>query len=374
MSLEQILRELEKGSRPGPRSRALLPDDLRQAGRPRASGAGGSRGITCRSTSRWRTARSSRPRPPSSAPTRARSARDRARAVQTLADREDRALRLVQALDDDQRKKAVFAEKAPGDIRAAATPQPPTDPAVGIAYAEMNADQRAMLRALVESYAVDMPDRGRQGLARRDRQRRQRQRPVRLGRPGRPQPGACLPRPGADLPDRVQQHPEQRQPHSLGLAEHARRLRHPAQAEVSRSSRPPILPHAVAIRISSGDIMNDWTRREFLAAAALAVAQAEAPQQAAGAGNAASRGSGAEATASRPRPAEREDRPGLHRRRRHGDRPDQHVQEVPAGRDRGGLRRLRAPPAPGPVGGRRERRRPTAIFAACSTAKTSTRS
>ena len=79
--------------------------------------------------------------------------------VQTLADRDERALRLVQALDDDQRKKAVFAEKAPGEIRAAtvATPQPPTDPAVGIAYGEMNADQRAGLRALIESYAMDMP-------------------------------------------------------------------------------------------------------------------------------------------------------------------------------------------------------------------------
>jgi Protein of unknown function (DUF3500) len=81
--------------------------------------------------------------------------------VQTLADRDERALRLVQALDDDQRKKAVFAEKAPGEIRAVGPPspppQPPTDPAVGIAYGEMNADQRAGLRALIESYAMDMP-------------------------------------------------------------------------------------------------------------------------------------------------------------------------------------------------------------------------
>lgn len=77
--------------------------------------------------------------------------------LQTLADRDERALRLVQALDDEQRKKAVFAEKAPGEIRAAATPQPPTDAAVGIAYGEMNADQKPALRALVESYAMDMP-------------------------------------------------------------------------------------------------------------------------------------------------------------------------------------------------------------------------
>ena len=77
--------------------------------------------------------------------------------LRTLADREDRALRLVQALDDGQRKKVLFAEKAPGEIRAAATPQPPPDAAAGIAYADLNSDQRPLLRALIESYAMDMP-------------------------------------------------------------------------------------------------------------------------------------------------------------------------------------------------------------------------
>ena len=33
---------------------------------------------------------------------------------------------------------------------------------------------------------------------------------------------------GTHLPDRIQQHAEWRQPHSLGLAEHAGRFRHPA--------------------------------------------------------------------------------------------------------------------------------------------------
>jgi hypothetical protein len=77
--------------------------------------------------------------------------------LRALAERDDRALRLVQALDQGQLKKAVFADKAPGEIRAAGTPQPPLEPGVGIAYAEMNADQRTHLRALVESYALDMP-------------------------------------------------------------------------------------------------------------------------------------------------------------------------------------------------------------------------
>jgi len=77
--------------------------------------------------------------------------------LRTLAEREDRALRLIQALDDGQRKTATFAEKAPPEIRAANTPQPPADPAAGIANSELNRDQGAMLRALIESYASDMP-------------------------------------------------------------------------------------------------------------------------------------------------------------------------------------------------------------------------
>ena len=62
--------------------------------------------------------------------------------LRTLADREDRALRLLQALDENQRKSAIFSAEAPGDIRAANTAQPPTDSAVGVAYAELNRDQQ----------------------------------------------------------------------------------------------------------------------------------------------------------------------------------------------------------------------------------------
>ncbi|MDR3632468.1 MAG: DUF3500 domain-containing protein [Isosphaeraceae bacterium] len=77
--------------------------------------------------------------------------------LQALADREERALRLVQALKDDQKKLAVVVEKAPADLRAANTPQPPTAAAEGISYAQLNADQRPLLQAIVESYAEDMP-------------------------------------------------------------------------------------------------------------------------------------------------------------------------------------------------------------------------
>ncbi len=77
--------------------------------------------------------------------------------LRTLADREDTALRLVQALDGNQKKTAVVSDEAPHEIRAAGTPQPPTESAPGIAYSELNSNQRELLRALVESYAGDMP-------------------------------------------------------------------------------------------------------------------------------------------------------------------------------------------------------------------------
>ncbi len=76
--------------------------------------------------------------------------------LRTLADLEDRALRLLQALDSDQKKVAVTADKAPGEIRAPNTPQPPTAEAEGIAFAQLSDDQKPMLKALVEAYAADM--------------------------------------------------------------------------------------------------------------------------------------------------------------------------------------------------------------------------
>ncbi len=77
--------------------------------------------------------------------------------LRALADIEDRALRLLQALDDAQKKTAVVAEKAPGEIRAANAPQAPTEAAEGIAFSGLNDAQKPMLRSLIESYASDMP-------------------------------------------------------------------------------------------------------------------------------------------------------------------------------------------------------------------------
>ncbi len=76
--------------------------------------------------------------------------------LRTLADLEDRALRLLQALDPDQANRAIVADQAPGEIRNPNQPQAPVSAPQGIAYADLNDDQKGMLRALVESYAADM--------------------------------------------------------------------------------------------------------------------------------------------------------------------------------------------------------------------------
>jgi len=76
--------------------------------------------------------------------------------LRTLADLEDRALRLLQALDENQKKIAVTAEKAPNEIRAPNTPQPPTAEAEGIAFSQLTEDQKPMMGALIQAYAADM--------------------------------------------------------------------------------------------------------------------------------------------------------------------------------------------------------------------------
>ncbi|WP_435006733.1 DUF3500 domain-containing protein [Tundrisphaera lichenicola] len=76
--------------------------------------------------------------------------------LRTLADLEDRALRLLQALTEEQKKIAVTADTAPADVRAANLPQPPTDAAEGISYEQLDSDQKPMLQSLVEAYTADM--------------------------------------------------------------------------------------------------------------------------------------------------------------------------------------------------------------------------
>ena len=86
------------------------------------------------------------------------------RGMHTLADVEDRALRLVQALDSDRQSKEADRRRRPRP-RTSAPPntlQPPTDIGQGIAFADLNDEQREMLQALVEAYASRHARGGRQ--------------------------------------------------------------------------------------------------------------------------------------------------------------------------------------------------------------------
>jgi hypothetical protein len=76
--------------------------------------------------------------------------------TRTLAQEEQLALDLVNALDESQRKKAVIAEQAPKDYRAAGKPQPPQTAPEGLPAAEMTADQKKLLRALLEAYCGNL--------------------------------------------------------------------------------------------------------------------------------------------------------------------------------------------------------------------------
>jgi hypothetical protein len=68
------------------------------------------------------------------------------------------AFELVNSLDESQRAKAVIASESPKEIRGAGEPQPPSDPAVGIAWGDLSASQQALLRRLVDVYCDAMPE------------------------------------------------------------------------------------------------------------------------------------------------------------------------------------------------------------------------
>lgn len=156
MSLEQILLELEKGSGP-------LRDPERYFltvfGKPSAKGKWGWRieghHLSLNFTLEDGKIVSATPAFFGSNPAEVRQGPREG--LRTLADVEDRALRLVQALTPEQQKTAVVDKEAPKEIRAAGTAQPPTEEAVGLSANDLTEDQRELLKALVESYASDMP-------------------------------------------------------------------------------------------------------------------------------------------------------------------------------------------------------------------------
>jgi hypothetical protein len=83
--------------------------------------------------------------------------------LRTLAEIEDRALRLFQALDDAQQKTTLVSDKAPNDIpsnngnNAGLAAEAPKLDDAGLPAADMTPSQRRLLDGLINAYAGDMP-------------------------------------------------------------------------------------------------------------------------------------------------------------------------------------------------------------------------
>lgn len=80
------------------------------------------------------------------------------RGTRTLANEEQLAFDLVNALNDAQRAKAIIAMKAPDDYRNAGKPTPPTGTPEGIAAKDLTAEQQKTLWTLLESYSGNLAD------------------------------------------------------------------------------------------------------------------------------------------------------------------------------------------------------------------------
>lgn len=78
--------------------------------------------------------------------------------TRVLSAEEQRGFDLVNSLTDEQFSKALIDEKAPREIRAPGEPQPPQEKPVGIALADLDANQREMLKQLVFAYLDNVPD------------------------------------------------------------------------------------------------------------------------------------------------------------------------------------------------------------------------
>jgi hypothetical protein len=75
-----------------------------------------------------------------------------------LGGEEQLAFDLLNSLTNEQRTKAIVADNAPNDVRDAGKPYPPISPAAGLPASEMTAEQVALLRSLIETYASNLPD------------------------------------------------------------------------------------------------------------------------------------------------------------------------------------------------------------------------
>jgi hypothetical protein len=74
-----------------------------------------------------------------------------------LVEEEMLAFELVNSLNDEQKKKAVIAEKAPAELREAAQPQPKIEAPAGIAYKELTKAQQVQIGKIVTTYMNNLP-------------------------------------------------------------------------------------------------------------------------------------------------------------------------------------------------------------------------
>lgn len=77
--------------------------------------------------------------------------------MRVLAAEEDVAFELIGSLQGEKNTKAVIAEKAPSEIRAAGEAQPPQTAAEGIAASDLEEAQQKLLKQLIGVYADAMP-------------------------------------------------------------------------------------------------------------------------------------------------------------------------------------------------------------------------
>ncbi len=77
--------------------------------------------------------------------------------LRALAGEEDKGRALVQSLDDKQKSVAIFDPKAPGDIVTMNSKKVDPLKADGIAYAQLNQQQKGLFSQLLEEYLSRMP-------------------------------------------------------------------------------------------------------------------------------------------------------------------------------------------------------------------------
>lgn len=78
--------------------------------------------------------------------------------LRVLAKEETLAFDLLNSLNEEQKKKALIAEKALAEIRGPNTAQPPVDTTAGIAAAELSDAQKGTLKDLIAVYCSKMVD------------------------------------------------------------------------------------------------------------------------------------------------------------------------------------------------------------------------